>query len=77
MLQNTPVAAHIVLAEAIGVTIVSLVILGFFYRPVKNAVLTLDDVLVSNNRRLVGFVCILFLLPIGFLLSGLIAPAAG
>ena len=31
MLQNTPVAAQIVLAEAIGVTIVSLVILAFFY----------------------------------------------
>ena len=33
MLQKTPVAAQIVLAEAIGVTIVSLVILAFFYRP--------------------------------------------
>ena len=35
MLQTTPVAAQIVLAEAIGVTIVSLSILAFAYQPVK------------------------------------------
>ena len=35
MLQNTPAASQIVLAEAIGVTIVSLAILAFFYTPVN------------------------------------------
>ena len=35
MLQKTPVAAQIVLAEAIGVTIVSVIILAFFYKPTK------------------------------------------
>ena len=72
MLQKTPVAAQIVLAEAIGVTIVSLVILAFFYRPVKTAVLGLDDYLVASNRRLALFVGALFILPITFLLSGLV-----
>jgi hypothetical protein len=78
MLQKTPVAAQIVLAEAIGVTIVSLVILAFFYRPVKTAVLGLDDYLVASNRRLALFVGALFILPITFLLSGLVVgtPAA-
>jgi len=71
MLQNTPVAAQIVLAEAIGVTIVSLVILGFFYQPVKNAVMGLDDYLVASNRRLVIFVGCLFVVPIVLMATGL------
>ncbi len=71
MLQKTPVAAQIVLAEAIGVTIVSLIILAFFFQPVKRAVIGLDDYLVSSNRRLAIFVGALFVLPIMFLLSGL------
>jgi hypothetical protein len=75
MLQPTA-AAQVVLAEAIGVTIVSLVILLFFYQPVKRGVLGLDTFLVASNRRLAVFVAILFLLPITFLLSGLIYGSA-
>jgi sodium-dependent phosphate cotransporter len=70
MLQRDPVAAQIVLAEAIGVTLVSLAILAFWYQPVKGAVIRLDDYLVASNRRLVAFVGVLFLLPVSFLLSG-------
>lgn len=72
MLQPTPVAAHIVLAEAIGVTIISLLILAFVYKPVKRNVLALDDFLVASNKRLAAFVVVLFVLPILLLLSGLI-----
>jgi Na+/phosphate symporter len=72
MLQPGPAAAQVVLAEAIGVTIVSVFILAFLYRPVKNGVLALDDYLVARNARLAGFVVVLFSLPILFLLSGLI-----
>jgi hypothetical protein len=71
MLQRDPVAAQIVLAEAIGVTLVSLAILAFWYQPVKRAVIRLDDELVRSNRRIALFVGILFVLPISFLLSGL------
>jgi sodium-dependent phosphate cotransporter len=71
MLQQDPVAAQIVLAEAIGVTIVSLAILAFWYQPVKRSVIRLDDYLVASNRRLLAFVAVLFLLPVTFLLSGL------
>ncbi|HEX5938305.1 MAG TPA: hypothetical protein VFZ75_11545 [Actinomycetota bacterium] len=71
MLQSDPVAAQIVLAEAIGVTIVSLAILAFWYQPVKRSVIRLDDYLVASNRRLLAFVAVLFLLPVTFLLSGL------
>jgi solute carrier family 34 (sodium-dependent phosphate cotransporter) len=71
MLQSDPAAAQIVLAEAIGVTIVSLAILALWYQPVKRAVIRLDDYLVGSYRRLAVFVAILFLLPVSFLLSGL------
>ncbi|MGB7807110.1 MAG: hypothetical protein WBM72_16070 [Actinomycetota bacterium] len=70
MLQPTPVAAQIVLAEAIGVTIVSLIILAFFFQPVKRTVIGLDDWLVATNLRLGIFVGGLFLLPVAFLASG-------
>ena len=72
MLQQDPVAAQIVLAEAIGV-IVSLAILAFWYQPVKRSVIRLDDYLVASNRRLLAFVAVLFLLPVTFL-SGLDRP---
>jgi solute carrier family 34 (sodium-dependent phosphate cotransporter) len=71
MLQHTPVAARIVLAEAIGVTIVSLFILAFIYGPVKRSVIGLDDWLVAKNTRIAGFVAVLFVIPIALLLSGL------
>jgi sodium-dependent phosphate cotransporter len=77
MLQNTPVAAQVVLAEAIGVTIVSLAILGCFYRPVKRAVMGLDDYLVARNRRLVVFVGSVFLVPVVLVLSGLLYTPLG
>ena len=77
MLQSTPVAAQIVLAEAIGVSIVSLAILAFFYSPVKRGVIGLDDWLVARRRRLLGFVGVLFVIPITFLLSGLVIGPIG
>jgi sodium-dependent phosphate cotransporter len=77
MLQKTPVAAQIVLAEAIGVTIVSLVILSTCYQPVKRQVIGLNDWLVESNRRLVVFVGILFILPILLISTGLIWTTPG
>jgi solute carrier family 34 (sodium-dependent phosphate cotransporter) len=71
MLQRDPAAAQIVLAEAIGVTIVSLAILAFWYQPVKRGVIRLDDYFVGSTRRLAIFAGILFVLPVSFLLSGL------
>jgi solute carrier family 34 (sodium-dependent phosphate cotransporter) len=71
MLQSDPDAARIVLAEAIGVTIVSLLLLAFLYRPVKRGVLGLEDALVTDNRKLATFVGFLFLVPIALICSGL------
>ena len=72
MLQQTPVAAQIVLAEAIGVSLVSITILAFFYGPTKRSVLAFDDWLVGDNRRLAGFVGALFAVPILAIGSGLV-----
>ncbi len=77
MLQPTPEAAQIVMAEAIGVSIISIGILLFFYNPVKRGVIALDDWLVQSNARLASFIGILFLLPITFLLTGLLYQTPG
>jgi hypothetical protein len=66
-----------VLAEAIGVSIISIGILLFFYSPVKRAVIGLDDWLVQSNARLAAFIGILFLLPITFLATGLFFETPG
>ena len=63
MLQPTPDAAQVVLAEAIGVTIVSLLILGVLLQARAALVLRLDDYLVASNVRLALFVGTLFLMP--------------
>jgi hypothetical protein len=72
MLQPTAEAAHIVLAEAIGVSIISIAILVFAYGTVKRLVIGWDDWLVRSNTRLAVFIGVLFLLPVTFLLSGLV-----
>ncbi len=77
MLLGNPVAVQIVLAEAIGVSVVSLVYLGFFYGFVKRQIMALDDWVVGSARRLSAFVVILFVLPLIFLTSGIwIGPIA-
>jgi hypothetical protein len=71
MLQRTPVAAQIVLAEAIGVAAISVLVLAFAYRPVSGGVMRLQDWLLTENKRLAGFVGVIFLVPISLLLTGL------
>jgi hypothetical protein len=77
MVLGNQVAVHIVLAEAIGVSITSLLFLAFLYGPLKGSIMSLDDWVVSSNRRLWLFVAILFILPAIFLTSGIwIGPIA-
>jgi hypothetical protein len=77
MVLGNQTAVHIVLAEAIGVSIVSLFYLAFLYGPLKHGIMSLDDWVVSTNRRLWLFVAILFILPAIFLTSGIwIGPIA-
>jgi sodium-dependent phosphate cotransporter len=77
MILGNPVAVQIVLAEAIAVSIVSLVYLALLYGPLTRGIMALDDWVVSTNRRLWLFVAILFVLPALFLTSGIwIGPIA-
>ena len=77
MVLGNAVAVHIVLAEAIGVSLVSLVFLAFLFGPMKRSIMALDDWVVSTNRRLWLFVAVLFILPAIFLTSGVwIGPIA-
>jgi solute carrier family 34 (sodium-dependent phosphate cotransporter) len=70
MILGNPIGVQVVLAEAIGVTIVTLLLLGLVYRPLSRAVIGLDDWIVASTPRLVTFVAVLFVLPIGLLFSG-------
>jgi Na+/phosphate symporter len=78
MVLGNAVAVHIVLAEAIGVGLVSLLLLGLAYRPLVDGVMRLDEWVVASNRRLWLFVLVLFVLPAIFLTSGIwIGPITG
>jgi solute carrier family 34 (sodium-dependent phosphate cotransporter) len=71
MILGNPVAVQIVLAEAIAVSIVSLFYLAVLYGPLTRGIMSLDEWVVSTNRRLWFFVAILFVLPALFLTSGI------
>jgi Na+/phosphate symporter len=70
MILGNPIGVQVVLAEAIGVTIVTLLLLSLVYRPVSRGVIALDDWIVASTPRLVTFVAALFVLPVGLLFSG-------
>ncbi len=70
MIIGNPVAVQIVLAQAIAVTIVTVAILAFAYRPVADGVLSLDTWVVGSKRRLWTFVGALLLLPVLLIASG-------
>ncbi|MGH2635408.1 MAG: hypothetical protein ACRDHU_04600 [Actinomycetota bacterium] len=71
MILGNAVAVHIVLAEAIAVSIVSLIYLAFLYGPLCRGVTALDDWIVASSRRLWLFVAVLFILPALLLTSGI------
>ena len=71
MLLGNVVAVHIVLAEAIGVSIVSLIYLALFYPLIRRSIMRLDEWVVSTPQRLWVFVAGLFILPALFLTSGI------
>lgn len=75
MLLRNAVAVQIVLAEAIGVFLVSMVYLAILYGPIKRGIIGLNDWLIASNRRLWIFVVCLFVLPLILFTSGLwLAP---
>jgi solute carrier family 34 (sodium-dependent phosphate cotransporter) len=70
MILGNPVGVQVVLTQAIGVAVITLLLLAFAYRPLQRLVLGLDDWIVATTPRLVTFVAILFVMPVGLLFSG-------
>jgi Na+/phosphate symporter len=77
MVLGSAAAVQVVLAQAIAVSIVSLLLLALAYRPLVEGIMRLDEWVVAENRRLWLFVAALFVLPAIFLTSGIwIGPIA-
>lgn len=70
MILGNPVGVQVVLAEAIGVAVVTLLLLAVAYGPLQRGIMALDEWIVSTTPRLVLFVTGLFVLPAGLLFSG-------
>jgi sodium-dependent phosphate cotransporter len=70
MILGNPVGVQVVLAEAIGVAVVTLLLLAVAYGPLQRGIMALDEWIVSTTPRLVLFVTGLFVLPVGLLFSG-------
>jgi len=70
MLLGSSVGVQVVLAGTIGVTVVTLFLLAFLYRPLQRAIMALDEWIVAKTPRLVIFVGILFVTPVGLMFSG-------
>lgn len=70
MLLGEPEAVQIVLTTALAVTLITLVILAFLYKPVTKGIMAVDDWVVSSVPRTVGFMIFLFLVPISLLAIG-------
>ncbi len=70
MLLGSPVGVQVVLTQGIAVAAITILVLAFLYRPVRRAVMGLDEWIVATTPRLVLFVAALFVLPIGLMFSG-------
>jgi solute carrier family 34 (sodium-dependent phosphate cotransporter) len=69
---DSPATVRIVLAQVIASTIVSVVILTFFYPQFRSAIWRFQRQMVKNRTRLAGFTAALFLVPIAIIaISGL------
>jgi sodium-dependent phosphate cotransporter len=60
-------AVRIVMASIVGTTLVSVVLLAFFYVPVRRAVWKFQRQMVKSKPRLAGFTAALFLTPLSII----------
>jgi Na+/phosphate symporter len=68
MLLKNPPAFTVVLAEMLSITIVSILILAFAFRPYERALLGLVEHISARNRNLALFMLIIFVVPLILLL---------
>ena len=77
MLLGKASGVQVVLAEAIGVALVTLFLLAFLYGPLRRGVIALDDWVIKSNRRLYLFVGLLFLVPVLLMIAGRVIGPVG
>jgi sodium-dependent phosphate cotransporter len=71
---QSPAAVRIVLAEVIAASIVSVLLLGFFYLPVRRIIWRFQRQMLVNRPRLAVFTACLFVVPVGVIgISNLVA----
>jgi Na+/phosphate symporter len=63
-LVGNPVAVHVVLAELACITVVTMILLTFFYPQLQDRVTRFSDCVLDERPRLVGFVAVLFVVPL-------------
>jgi len=68
LINGGPAAFTIVLVEMISVAVLSLVVLLLCYRPFERGVLSLQEMIIQNNRTLGAFLCIMLIIPVILLL---------
>jgi solute carrier family 34 (sodium-dependent phosphate cotransporter) len=69
---DSPATVRIVLAQVIASTVVSVIVLTFFYPQVRSGIWRFQRQMVKNRSRLAGFTAALFLVPITIIaISGL------
>lgn len=65
-LDSAP-AVRVVLADILGVSTVTLIVLTFFYGPLSSAVWKFQDQVVRSRARLAGFTAALFFVPLAII----------
>jgi sodium-dependent phosphate cotransporter len=66
-LLDSAAAVRIVMASIVGTTIVSVLILAFFYIPIRRGVWKFQRQMVKSKPRLAAFTAGLFLIPLGII----------
>jgi sodium-dependent phosphate cotransporter len=67
-LLQSPAAVRIVLAGIIGTTIVSVILLAFFYVPLRRGIWKFQRQMIKNKPRLAMFTAALFAMPVAIIL---------
>lgn len=69
-LLNSGAAVRIVLAGIAGTTVVSVILLAFFYPQIRSGIWKFQKAIVRSKPRLAAFTAALFLVPVSILVAG-------
>lgn len=66
-LLGSPTAVHVVVAELVSITLITVVLLSLVYEPLQRHLTRLTDWILDTRQRLLGFVVVLFCIPISLI----------